>query len=342
MRVKKEYIFIVAIILALALYLLLRKTDRTHYQLPKIPQLSKPEISQVEISKGGTSIVLNRKDKKDKNWTISPHAYPADEDKVIKMLDIIGQLTLTALVSESKNYTPYDLDDEKMITVKAWARNTLRREFDIGKTAPSYRHTFVRLRGNHRVYHARGNFRQSFDHTLDNLRDKTVLSFEKTEIQEIHIRKEGISLVLCLKEVSMEETSSRSPEAQNQLPLKTEWQTPDGKRANGSKVNRLLTTLSRLRCERYVDEHKKEDFTDPMYTIQLKGMQDYGLSIFEKIDTGTESYPATSSKNAYPFLLTEQKSENIMIDPDEMLEKDSATMRVAPPHAYLLMSKCRG
>jgi len=319
MKVKKEYIIIGAIILALSLYLLLRKTDRTLYQLPKVPQLSKPEISRIEISKGDTSIVLNRNDK---NWDIAPQGYPADNGKVKKMLDIIGQLTLTALVSESKNYTRYDLDDENKITVRAWAGNTLSREFDIGKTAPSYQHTFIKLRGDHRVYHARENFRHSFDHTLENLRDKTVLSFEKTEIQEIHISKEGISLVLILKEVPMEESASRGPEAQIPLPPKIEWQNSDGRGADESKVNRLLTTLSRLRCERYVDEYKKEDFANPIYSIQLKGVQDYGLSIFERMDKDAKSYPATSSQNDYPFLLPERKAEDIMIDPDEMWEKD--------------------
>jgi hypothetical protein len=318
MKVKKEYIIILAIILALSLYLILRKTDRTLYQLPKVPQLSKSEISRIEISKGDTSVVLNRNDN---NWEIAPQRYPADNSKVKKMLDIIGQLTLTALVSESKNYTRYDLDDENKITVRAWAGNTLSREFEIGKTAPSYRHTFVKLWGDHRVYHARENFRQTFDQTLENLRDKTVLSFEKTEIQEIHISKEGISLVLILKEAHMEESASRRAEAQIPLPPKTEWQNSDGIRMDESKVNRLLTTLSYLRCERYVDEYKKEDFANPIYSIQLKGVQDYGLSIFERMDKDAKSYPATSSQNDYRFLLPERKAETIMIDPDEMREK---------------------
>jgi hypothetical protein len=318
MKVRKEYIIIVAIILVLSLYLLLRKTDRTLYQLPKVPPLSKPEISRIEISKGDISIVLNRNDK---NWGIAPQGYPADNGKVKKMLDIIGQLTLTALVSESKNYTRYDLDDENKITVRAWAGNTLSREFDIGKTAPSYRHTFVKLQGDHRVYHARENFRQTFDHTLENLRDKTVLSFEKTEIQEIHISKEEISLVLILKELPMEESASRGPEAQIPLPLKTEWQSSDGRGADKSEVDRLLTTLSHLRCERYVDEYKKEDFAKPIYSIQLKGVQDYGLSIFERMDKDVKSYPATSSQNDYPFLLPERKAQTIMIDPDKMRQK---------------------
>jgi hypothetical protein len=318
MKVKKEYIIIVVIIIALSLYLLLRKTDRTLYQLPKVHQLSKPEISRVEISKGDISIVLNRNDE---NWEIVPQGYPADNSKVNKMLDIIGQITLTALVSESRNYTRYDLDDENKITVKAWAGNTLNREFDIGKTAPSYRHTFVKLQGDHRVYHARENFRHTFDHTLENLRDKTVLSFEKTEIHEIHISKEEISLVLVLKEVPIEESASRRPESQIPLPPKTEWQNSDGRGADEFKVDRLLTTLSHLHCERYVDKYKKEDFARPIYSIQLKGVQDYGLSIFERMDKDVKSYPATSSQNDYPFLLPEQKAQTIMIDPDEMRKK---------------------
>ena len=36
------------------------------------------------------------------------------------MLDVIEELTLTALVSESKNYVRYDLSHDEKITVKAW------------------------------------------------------------------------------------------------------------------------------------------------------------------------------------------------------------------------------
>jgi hypothetical protein len=67
-----------------------------------------------------------------------------------EMLDTLGGLTLTALVSESKNYALYELDDAQKANVKAWQGDQLKRDVDVGKAAPSFRHTFVRLAGDDR------------------------------------------------------------------------------------------------------------------------------------------------------------------------------------------------
>ncbi len=47
MKIKKEYVILVTVILALSLYLILRNPDRTLYQLPKVPDISKTNISKI-------------------------------------------------------------------------------------------------------------------------------------------------------------------------------------------------------------------------------------------------------------------------------------------------------
>jgi hypothetical protein len=321
MKIKKEYIMLAVIILALSVYLILRNPDRTHYDLPKIPEVAGKNISKIEISRSDASISLNRKDN---TWRIAPKGYPANCSKVENMLDIIEQLILTALVSESKNYSRYDLDDKKKITVKAWAGDKLRREFEVGKAATSYRHTFVKLADDHRVYHARGNFRSKFDQTADNLQDKAVLSFEKTEIQKIRMAKGKQEMVLTQTQVGSKISPAKEADAESPPSEKKEetvWQTSDGKKADDAKLNQLLASLSSLRCEKYIDECKKEDFTNPIFTIELKGTEEYSLSIFSKTDKHAKGYPAVSSANDYPFLLSNSKADNLMKRPDELLKK---------------------
>jgi hypothetical protein len=318
MKIRKEYIILVAVILALSLYLFLRKQDRTHYKVPKVPPIAQPEISKIEISKKGTAITLI---KKDNIWRIAPQGYPADIGKTENMLDAIEKLTLTALVSESKNYIRYDLGGDQKLTVKAWTGDTLKRDVAIGKAASSHRHTFVQIGGDHRVYHASGNFRGVFDLTLNNLRDKTVLKFEKTEIQEVRVSKGGESVVFGRKQVPVEIQVDREAEASSPPAAKMEtlWESAEGKKADETKLNRLVNTLSNLRCEKYVDERKKEDFTEPVYTVRLSGVQEYSLSIFDRLDKDAKTYPAISSVSDYPFLLQEGQAQSIMIDPREML-----------------------
>ena len=101
MKIKKEYIILVLIIAALCVYLVMRSSDRALYQLPDVPQVSQKEITRLQITKGNTAIVIN---KQDSNWYIAPAGYTADTNKVKAMLDNVEKLTLTALVSESKDY----------------------------------------------------------------------------------------------------------------------------------------------------------------------------------------------------------------------------------------------
>ena len=61
--------------------------------------------------------------------------------------------------------------------------------------------------------------------------------------------------------------------------------------------------------------------TAPLYTVQLKGAKDYHLSIFAKLKDDDPDFPAVSSENDYPFLLSKAIAEGIMQDPDQLLKK---------------------
>lgn len=320
MNVKKEYLILVVLILGLSLYLALYKRDKSHYRLPEFSKVVKKEISKVEISKQDATIVLN---KRDNGWQIVPQGYPADASQVESMLDVLEKLSLTALVSESKNYERYNLGEENKVIVKAWSGDTLSREFEIGKAATTFQHTFVKLSDDHRVYQARGKFRSKFDLNVDNLRDKIVLAFDARDIQEIRLGEKEQSIVFTRKQISNEITSSEEEKAQSSQGSTEEatWESDDGKRGNESQLNRILTTLSKLRCEKYLDDRKKEDLSDPIYVIELKGIKEYSLSVFAKIDESSKNYPATSSTNDYPFLLPSLQVNDIIQNPEEFLEK---------------------
>ena len=321
MKIKKEYIILAVIIAALLLYLSQRRTDRTLYKLPDVPKISNSDITKIEINKNSTPIVLN---KEGDLWTIGPKKYPADTLKVKNMLEVMDNLTLTALVSESKSYNRYNLDDNK-ITVKAIDKDKLKLEFDIGKAASSFRHTFVKIAGDERVFHARGSFRNKFDKTLDDLRDKTVLAFKLSEIDEIYITNGNKEMSFRRTKASLEvkeskETDKSKPKSQQP---EIAWQNASGKKGDNSKINRLLTTLSDLSCEKYLSGQSKDELINPVFTLLLKGTKEYKLSIFAKPDKTDKNYPAISSENRYPFILSDSQVKSIMEDPDEMLKKKS-------------------
>jgi hypothetical protein len=330
MKVKKEYIILILIIAGLSAYLLMRSSDRTHYQLPQIAGLDQKQITKIEILKEGNSIVLNKKDNK---WYLDPPGYLVDANRVNDMLNVFETLTLTALVSESEDYVRYDLHAGKKISVKAWQEGSLKRNFDIGKPASSFRHTFVKLNDDRRVFHATDDFRGKFDLAEDNLRDKSVLAFKITDIQEIQIEKDQTSLNLARTQIPVEFDKSEQEKSENSAAeaMKPVWQSPDGKQADAISLNRLLTTLAKLSCEAYITDRDKDAFSDPIYTVKLKGIQDYQLDIFAKLKTEDKNHPAVSSANDYPFFLSDSKVQQIMKAPEEMLKKPESDEKTTEP-----------
>jgi len=327
MKVKKEYIILILIIIGLSAYLLMRSSGRTLYQLPELDGLKQSEITKIEISRDGNSFILK---KKDDQWYFEPAGYLADKTKVNAMLNVFEALALTALVSESKDYNRYDLQAEKRITVKAWQQATLKRNFDIGKVASSFRHTFVRLNGDSRVFHAQDNFRDKFDFTIDDLRDKTVLYFNTTDIRQVQIIKDALSVNLVRSEVPVTGQQQKSDSAPAAA-IKFEWQNEDGQEANEKNLNRLLTTLGDLKCADYINDRQKDTFSAPVYAVKLKGIQDHQLEIFSKLQTDDKKYPAVSSDSDYPFWLSENKAQQIMISPEEMIKTSGSDQKTSKP-----------
>jgi hypothetical protein len=319
MKIKKEYIILVLIIILLSVYLYKRSADRTLYELPELPQVNEKELTKLEITRDKTVMVLNKKDDK---WYIAPAEYPTDANKVKDMLNAMKDLALTALVSESKNYNRYELDEGQKINVKAFQGDSLKLDIDVGKSASSFRHTFVRPSGDERVFHAQGNLKNAFDVTVDTLRDKTVLSLKAADIQQININKEQQSLAFTRTQVPVEVKTPDAEKDTDAAPAapKQVWQAADGQPVNESALDQLLNALANLRCEKFIDDRQKEDFKSPQFTIALKGDQDYNLSIFSKAAENDPNYPAVSSGSDYPFELSTSQVERIMKEPSAFLQ----------------------
>ena len=320
MKIKIEYILLALVIIGLSAYLYYRKTDRTLYELPQIAQVAQKDITKVEIDTASAPIVLN---KKDDLWYISPQDYLADSKKVRDMLRIIADLTVTALVSESKDYIRYDLNDEKQITVKAWEGDKLIRDFNVGKAAASFRHTFVKLSDDERVFHARDNFRIKFEQTIGDLWDKKVFAVNIPDILQIKLATAEEALTFTREKKNEAPGNADSSDgAQTQAPLeKISWKTTAGEPARDNDLIKLLTSLSNLNCENYIDHKKKEAFSDPVYTIELAGAENLQLSIFAKLTEDAKEQPATSSQSDYPFFLSDFQVNNITKSPSQYLEK---------------------
>lgn len=305
---KKEYIFLSAIIAALCAYLFLHGSGERHYTLPEIETVKASDINRFEIGERGDTVTII---KQDGNWRVSDKHYLADEEKVKKMAEAIENLQVTALVSESENFKRYGLDQKNRLRVLAASDSGKTVQVMVGNVAPTRNHTFVKLKGDDRIYHASGNLAKLFDRTVSEIRDKQVVNIDPSGITGLKISKQD-------HEMHLERTEQENGQSRA-------WESPDTSKIDPKRVETLLSTLSDLTCSRYLDPQQgpsksEEDILTFIELSEDQSDQPVRIELFEKNKEGL--YPARSSQNQYPFLLKGVTAESILSDTDTILGID--------------------
>lgn len=316
MKSKKEIAILFFMIAVLAFYISSEKSEKTHYELPDVQSVDTEDISKIKITKKDTEIVIAKEGDK---WFAGDGKYPADKHRVEKIINAIAGFSLIALASESENYAMYELDGQHCINIEAYKGDTLLRKITAGKNTPSNQQTFVMIDNDHRVYHSREAIRRDFDLTLAELRDKTVMSFSD-EISEIVLKKgdEEMKLIRTAAPEPLDLAGEHDEEASAGSVI-PKWMTPDGRGVKETEIDNMVQSLSQYQSDEFIDDKTREDFTSPIFTAALQGVETYTISFFEKKD---EKYPAVSSQSKYPFLVSEWKAKKIMKDFHDLLEQE--------------------
>lgn len=325
MKLKKEYLILLLIIVGLSVYLVTRSKDQTHFDLPQPAEVDSQKINRLVIAKGDRSIELS---KKDDQWYIGPKAYPADSIKVKNMVKAAADLAITDLISESGSYERYDLTDTQKINVRAFIDSEMVRNFDVGKIAPTGQHTFARLADDPNVYQARGHLNTTFDHPAEDLRDLTVLSFEKSDITSLTVQKGARSVTLARKAVAPDakeqpaDTAEQAEQKEAPAQPQTQWQDPQGQVADTPAVERLLSDFSNLKCSRFLEDNAADTLKaePPAWTLTFRSEKEtYTLSAFSSPDAADKEFEALSSAGPYAFMLTKSKLEATEKQMDKLL-----------------------
>jgi hypothetical protein len=308
--VKKEYIIIAAAIVALALYLVLRNDDRTHYEIPVIDTPDAEQITRLDIRGPAGTVVLKRFDDA---WKSEPQGYPLDKSKVDGMLDALSGLDVVSLVSEAESYVQYDLDKDKRVFVEATGGADPLLKIDIGKAASTHRHTYVKLLGDKKVYQVSGNIRRTFDVALSSMRDKKVMTLDRPAIMGITVESGGekLSLTKISRPVEPVEEGEAPPQAV------TAWITADSTDADGTVVDGILGRVVNLQCDGFPEEDQQLDLGDPAFTLVIHSLQPDTLRIYGQ--SGEKMFLATSSQYDFPFMLSEWKAGQIKKAPSEVM-----------------------
>ena len=305
--IKREYLILGGVGLALILILIFTNTNRQNYDLPDLDELELADITKIQVQKQSNVLLLEKENDK---WLIHPKKYLADSEKVEKMIKLAAELKIDDLVSESKNYMLYELDEQNKVNVTLYKKEKVIRNFDIGKVSQTYNHTFVKLPGRSEVYHANGNFKNDFNITYNDLRDKKVLSFIKENINNVTLINAVGTKLKLKKETKVPEVQTETNKSAEPRKPEMKWMDSKGREIKMNLLNEILNTMNGLVCDSFIENKRKNDYKVPIYRVILNDAKEYTINIYKK--TKDDKYPAVTSQRDYPFFLQSHSAEKIM------------------------------
>ena len=297
MKIKKEYIILILVMAALVIYISLRKDSRIRYEIPVVAEIAAEEISGINISADGKEIKIKKENDK---WLIGPENFPADSNKIRKMINFLKKPVLVTVVSESKDYMRYGLDEKKRITVNVLSGEKGLRSVEIGNPANVQNHTFIRLGNDTTVYHAREELRDIFTTDLDNIRDKNVISFKIDEVEEVSFSGDDIKWTFTRKAVISDEDNKESRAFQ--------WEGEYEVKVEHTRMVAILDEIAGIKCPGYIYDINAEVLDNPAYVIRVRDKDEHTLTVYPKKE---DDYRAVSSDNPSPFYLYAWRIDNI-------------------------------
>jgi len=166
------------------------KPESTTPASPKILTLAEDRIEGIRIAKPGSEPITLKKigDK----WVITePKQMDADQDVVRSIVTSISKLDADRLIDENPsslaNYTLAMPLLEVDVTLKGGAV----RKLLMGGDTPAGSDVYAKLEDNPKVYTISTSTKSNFDKTLNDLRDKRLLTFNPDKVSTVSVASKG-------------------------------------------------------------------------------------------------------------------------------------------------------
>jgi hypothetical protein len=156
----------------------------------KIVSILQPDITKVELKKkDGQDIVL---EKSGGNWRITgPQAFNADQDVTNSLVSTVSSLNADSVVEQkASDLAPFGLAqpaETVVITGKGGKTKTLL----IGDEAPTGGAVYAKAEGDPKIYTVSSYARGSFDKSINDLRDKRLLTFDQGSLARVELVSKG-------------------------------------------------------------------------------------------------------------------------------------------------------
>ena len=316
MRMKKNIIISIVVIVVLAGYLIINKlATKTIVKLPDI----KSPITELVLKKGDGVILIKQEGD---SWKVNE--FEGDKNVIANMKNKIKDLKVTDLISDKPHYERYELDSGHAIRVQAKCNGQIVRDVYIGKKGSTYRHTYIRFEGDPKVYLAEDTLDSYFNKTVDDLRNKDIVQLDIAKIEQVKLWYKNATLTLNKtvvekkKEEDDKKQQDKKKDVKEQAVEKEEqWvckEYPSFKLDN-DKVKEMLYTFDPLKAYSFPDvDAKKITGKVASITVTVKddssqNKEEISLVIHKEFENNR--YLCTSSKSQYPFTLDEWRAKRI-------------------------------
>lgn len=154
---------------------------------PKILALTDADLKKITLKKKSGDEIAIEKNAAGKWQITAPQAYGADQDAAGQLAGAAGTVNSDRLIedkaSDLSSYGLQSPSEEISITTKNGATKKLR----IGDDAPANGGTYVALEGDPRVFTVPSYTKTSLDKSLNDLRDKRLLTFDQDKLSRVEL-----------------------------------------------------------------------------------------------------------------------------------------------------------
>jgi hypothetical protein len=157
---------------------------------PKILSLTADQITSIRLAKTGSEPLTLQKT--GDAWQVTtPNPLTADQDAITSLTSAVSPLTSDRLIDEHpQSLTSYGLDaptNEVDITTKDGKTQKLL----FGSDTPSASDTYVKLDSDPKVYTVSSSTKSTFDKSINDLRDKRLLTLNSDKITSVTLTAKG-------------------------------------------------------------------------------------------------------------------------------------------------------
>jgi hypothetical protein len=261
--------------------------------------------------------------KSSEGWTLTDHDYPANTQKIDRILNALRDIGEVEVVStRSDEYDRYELTGEKAQKVTVYAGDTPLRELYLGKSSTVAQKAYARQAGKDRVFLVDRNVKRALDTSVGELRNKTVAEISPKKLKQIEISAPAgttVTLVRAEEAKSADGNSDEESGKKEQAPADS-WRVEGiEKDVSAERINAFFRTVTPLSATSF---DTGEPRGEPVGTLRfaLKEGGEQTVSIYHGGKKGL--FPATASTVPYPFLLSRSDVEALALQLPALLPQE--------------------